>query len=48
MVSEASDIAFEGLGKVSEASDIAFEGLEKVSEASDTYYDFKRMFSPSE
>ena len=33
---------------VSEASDIAFEGLGKVSETSDTYYDFKRMFPPSE
>ena len=48
MISETSDIAFEGLGKVSETSDIAFEGLGKVSEASDTYYDFKRMFPPSE
>ena len=48
MISEASDIASKGLEMVSEASDIAFEGLGKVSEASDTYYDFKRMFPPSE
>ena len=48
MISETSDIAFEGLEMVSEASDIAFEGLGKVSETSDTYYDFKRMFPPSE
>ena len=33
---------------ISETSDIAFEGLEMVSETSDTYYDFKRMFPPSE
>ena len=48
MVSEASDIASEGLEMVSETSDIASERSGKVSEASDTYYDFKRMFPPSE
>ena len=48
MISEASDIASEGLEMVSETSDIASERSGKVSEASDTYYDFKRMFPPSE
>ena len=33
MVSEASDIAFEGLEMISETSDIAFEGLEMIAEA---------------
>lgn len=33
---------------MSNAFDTSSKGLEMVSEASDTYYDFKRMFPPSE